>query len=702
MEGIMKKRLLIMTLIIALVLNQFSLSAAVSNDDDENLEYAQKLKKLGVFVGSDKGFELDRPGTRLEGIIMLIRLLGLEEEAQETYYDIPFTDVPDWAMGYVSYAYNYGLSNGISDTQFGSQDILTNMQYFTFMARALDYDDANGEFKWDESISFMNEIGFVTDAEQTEYEDKLLLRSDIAKLSYKLMTQPVRGSMVLLVDQLLQEGVLDPSITAEIGIYTPIQTDRLASAIVNENEMTARYDTLNIDRSVEEGYPSPYAVPATITASSSPTDIITFTQGLSGQALFDSLDHKGFEGLTATYELKDITWFDFIDSIRISNTDSALTVKLKDAMIYENEIVDQYEQYFNYHNPVTQESYGVHEVYFGDYSEPIENLSLQTYGTMTYMFPFKENDIETYNPLILTSSEKLLYITFTGLEDETVLYLEKQQDNSFIQQWISLKDGLVVKENSFDSDGVAKSIKVKDDFVYETIDDSIFVQPDIEYKDLTFLVYALTYDNFENIQKALINTFSSDPFSFDLVANGQVEYTGHVNGYDGGDDFGNWGYISYPNDSLGNEIELRQFYDGSLFHTIAPVFETDEVYEGSVSRLMMFDFDELAFRDFNQNSNIETFTFEDTSYSGVRGGRQLYDYTVNTTTNMLESITSYAKDDLGGSYRYAESIYTFENFGPYDASLFEVPSTYSVLPGQGPYYDGEHVLHWFYANEFPN
>ena len=42
---------------------------------------AEMLNKLGLFLGTDKGFELDRSMTRAEAAAMLCRFLGGEAEA---------------------------------------------------------------------------------------------------------------------------------------------------------------------------------------------------------------------------------------------------------------------------------------------------------------------------------------------------------------------------------------------------------------------------------------------------------------------------------------------------------------------------------------------------------------------------------------------------------------------------------------------
>lgn len=64
---------------------------------------ADVLNELGLFQGSESGYELDRAPDRAEAATMLVRLLG-KEEAAKTYYAanadaFPFTDMDngyDW------------------------------------------------------------------------------------------------------------------------------------------------------------------------------------------------------------------------------------------------------------------------------------------------------------------------------------------------------------------------------------------------------------------------------------------------------------------------------------------------------------------------------------------------------------------------------------------------------------------------------
>ena len=62
---------------------------------------AQMLYDLGLFRGTEKGFELEQPMTRAEAAVMLTRFLGAEQTALEGAWTHPFTDVPEWAAPYL-------------------------------------------------------------------------------------------------------------------------------------------------------------------------------------------------------------------------------------------------------------------------------------------------------------------------------------------------------------------------------------------------------------------------------------------------------------------------------------------------------------------------------------------------------------------------------------------------------------------------
>lgn len=185
--------------------------------DDANYDYALKLKELGVFVGTDSGFELSRVPTRIEGVIMLVRLLGKENEALSMANDITvFTDVPSWANGYVNYAKSNGLTNGVSDTLFGSNDSMSAQMYVTFLLRSLGYDDTKGDFYWEDSLTKANSIGMI-DATST-YTSRTFIRSHVARLSYNALVTLYKNSPTTLAQYLVNIGALNEKTALAIDV----------------------------------------------------------------------------------------------------------------------------------------------------------------------------------------------------------------------------------------------------------------------------------------------------------------------------------------------------------------------------------------------------------------------------------------------------------------------------------------------------
>ena len=198
----MKRTAQILALLVVLV-TVLTVSAFASDFD----HCADALKDLGLFQGTSKGYELDRAPTRTEAGVMLVRLLGKEEEAKaiETY-TAPFTDVQDWAKPYVQYLYDNGLTNGKSETLFGYSDLCTAQQYATFLLRALGYSDAEGgDFTYAKALDFAREKGVV---DMANCDEKNFLRDDVVAMSYTaLATAPKSGEADLLT-KLVKEGAI--------------------------------------------------------------------------------------------------------------------------------------------------------------------------------------------------------------------------------------------------------------------------------------------------------------------------------------------------------------------------------------------------------------------------------------------------------------------------------------------------------------
>lgn len=181
--------------------------------------YAEQLSKIGVFVGTGSGFDLDREPTRLEGLIMLIRLLGVEKEAiAMSNASIPFTDVPDWGRGYVAYAYSNGLTNGVGNNLFGTNQLMTSNSYMTFVLRALKYDDKAGDFTWEKANDFALKIGLLSESLYFDIQSKVFLRDHVAKISYDTLQTNLNKTNTSLLSTLVEKGVIDATIASSMVI----------------------------------------------------------------------------------------------------------------------------------------------------------------------------------------------------------------------------------------------------------------------------------------------------------------------------------------------------------------------------------------------------------------------------------------------------------------------------------------------------
>ena len=144
---------------------------------------AEELYGLGLFLGTGTDpegnpvFGLEESATRQQAIVMLIRLLGLEDEALGGGHSHPFTDVDDWADPYVAYAYENKLTAGTSAATFGGGDAVSAAHYITFVLRALGY-SSDTDFSWDRAWELSDKIN-LTDGKYNE-ETAEFLRGDMA------------------------------------------------------------------------------------------------------------------------------------------------------------------------------------------------------------------------------------------------------------------------------------------------------------------------------------------------------------------------------------------------------------------------------------------------------------------------------------------------------------------------------------------
>ena len=186
------------------VVNYCGFYSIASSSSVDYPAMAASLKTLTLFRGSDtgygEGFDLEKAPTRMEALIMLIRLLGEESEALTCTAYQPFTDVPDWA-----YAYSKGYTNGVGPTTFGTTMSASAEMDTEFLLRALRY-SSTAQSDISNAPERAHFAGVLTTGEVSALRASAFLRADVVYLSYYALETNVSGGSKLS-DTLIARGV---------------------------------------------------------------------------------------------------------------------------------------------------------------------------------------------------------------------------------------------------------------------------------------------------------------------------------------------------------------------------------------------------------------------------------------------------------------------------------------------------------------
>ena len=185
---------------------------SISNATPDYNAMASALKTLSLFMGTDtgygEGFDLEVTPTRIQALVMLIRLLGERDEALKCTDPAPFKDIPYdyWGRPYIAYAFEKGYTNGVEDNQFAPDRATNAGMYVEFVLRALGYSDTT---QTDISTAVQRALnaGIITSGEKSVLDANEFLRADVAYLSWYALDVPVASNMQPLHQKLENAGV---------------------------------------------------------------------------------------------------------------------------------------------------------------------------------------------------------------------------------------------------------------------------------------------------------------------------------------------------------------------------------------------------------------------------------------------------------------------------------------------------------------
>lgn len=182
-------RVISLAVIAALSLTVTSFAADSSPQQQSAAAY---LREAGIMLGNESGdMMLEQGLTRAQMAAMLTRVVADPEqfERDSTFYRslCSFTDVPEWAKGYVGYCAANDLVAGYGNGRYGSNDPVTSAAACTVMLRSLN--DFDAEWDYQSACRTAVQLGLaaeetVADAEITRGNMAVLICHTLARLGY--------------------------------------------------------------------------------------------------------------------------------------------------------------------------------------------------------------------------------------------------------------------------------------------------------------------------------------------------------------------------------------------------------------------------------------------------------------------------------------------------------------------------------------
>lgn len=189
-------------------------SFSYSNETDYT-GMADALKTLnllkGSYTGYGSGYDLEAAPTRLQALIMFIRVLGEEDEALTFTGTCPFTDITPGTNSYlyVGYAYEKGYTNGYTTTLFKPGNKVNAYQYTEFILRALSYSSAENT-NISGALTNARDCGVITEGELTMLlTASPFTRAELVYLSYYALDAYLFESTTTLRQHLMDAGVFN-------------------------------------------------------------------------------------------------------------------------------------------------------------------------------------------------------------------------------------------------------------------------------------------------------------------------------------------------------------------------------------------------------------------------------------------------------------------------------------------------------------
>ncbi len=217
------KRTLSLVLALVMVLGTFSVTFAAEKTVEEKA--GEILKTLEVMTGDDAGLRLEDGLKREEAVVMIARLKGQLEVAQNFPTKPTYKDITNKAYEpLLAWAKEDGTFVGHSETKFGFGDNITTQEYASVVLRILGYEvGVEKEITWNDVMAKAEELGLLKNIDAKAD----FLRGNMAVMTLNALRTNVKDSKETLAEKLeLDVPAEEPELSTDIEITS-------ATAIAN-------------------------------------------------------------------------------------------------------------------------------------------------------------------------------------------------------------------------------------------------------------------------------------------------------------------------------------------------------------------------------------------------------------------------------------------------------------------------------------
>ena len=201
-------------MVMSLMIVGTSAKSYTDADKIDNQVAVEILGEIGVMVGNDDGsFAPDRDVTRAEMAVILTRILYGNNMNVDQFKNMnTFTDVPDWAEGFVNLCASLDIIAGRGNGIFDPDATVTSAEAALMLARALGYFKNNAEFGNDWALAAMKRAtqAGIIGGDMVLQANEGLDRDDVAQMTFNTLTKavPVQYNEVLDVYYNENQGVI--------------------------------------------------------------------------------------------------------------------------------------------------------------------------------------------------------------------------------------------------------------------------------------------------------------------------------------------------------------------------------------------------------------------------------------------------------------------------------------------------------------